>query len=478
MSALLPLFQAPDEQLHYATIQYRNEPEEKTWSTTNLKKRQNIGSDISTYGFSEETIRSAQATQFDEVKFQNENTQAFAQSDTGLNEIEITKNQWKRYIDIYPTNTSGTKSIYYYLASKIEQLLSNETILMRFFTTRFLAVLFGAIVVLFVYLISKKLSFSERNSLILATLVAFQPMFSASAAQVNIDIALILSFSLYIYAAIAALKDGINWKNFSLIIFSLILAVYSKGPGIVLVTITPFLLGYLIFKKYSFPIKKFLIGALFSFFILISIVFLLVPKNYLVSITNLSASSEFSSPIESLSRYFDKTITFDAWLRTEASYWGHFGWLDTRISDAALNVIVILEIAALIGVILYLVSGTKFFASFKMAAKRVFGMTGEKNYLPEKKFVLFSIGIIVALQLAIRFYDWRIFDTTGKILIGTPGRYFLPNIIPHIILMVTGLGYFTRNKRQFAILLKTLLILMILLSLYSMINVIIPRYYL
>jgi len=105
-------------------------------------------------------------------------------------------------------------------------------------------------------------------------------------------------------------------------------------------------------------------------------------------------------------------------------------------------------------------------------------MTGGKEFLPEKKYIIFFIGIILALQLAIRFYDWRVFDATGQILIGTPGRYFLPNIIPHILLIVTGLGFFTRNKKQFHILLKILALLMILLSLYSIINVIIPRYYL
>jgi hypothetical protein len=100
------------------------------------------------------------------------------------------------------------------------------------------------------------------------------------------------------------------------------------------------------------------------------------------------------------------------------------------------------------------------------------------DYLPEKRYIIFFIGIVLALQLAIRFYDWRVFDATKQILIGTPGRYFLPNIIPHILLIITGLGFFTRNKRQFNILLEILLVLVVLFSLYTIIDVIIPRYYL
>ena len=87
--------------------------------------------------------------------------------------------------------------------------------------------------------------------------------------------------------------------------------------------------------------------------------------------------------------------------------------------------------------------------------------------------------MIFFLQLAIRFYDWRVFDTTGKIVIGTPGRYFLPTLIPHLIILVTGLGFLiTKNKTQFTTLLKALALSMILLCLYAVFDVIIPRYYL
>lgn len=460
LSILFPFFQGPDEQLHYATIQHHDEPREKTWPITRSATRVGVGSDISTFGFSEETIRSAQTTGFDEVKFQNENTQEFSQSATGLNENEIINNKWKKYIDIYPTNTSGTSSIYYSLGTKIEQLLSDRSILTRFFSIRFLSIAFGALVVLLAYLTARKIDLSERNSLIIATLVAFQPMLSASASQVNIDIALILAFSSYIYVSAWMLHDGMNRKNLVLLPLTLLLAFYSKGPGIILFALTPFLLGYLIYKRFDISPKRFFLWAILSIFVLSSLVFLLVPKNYLIGITNFSAASRFDSPIESLTKYADKTLGTGALLRTEASYWGHFGWLDTKVSSDALTAIRDIEMVAFLGIALFLLS--------KKTA----------SYLPQKKYVIFFIGIIFALQLAIRFYDWRVFDATGQILIGTPGRYFLPNIIPHILLIVTGLGFFTRNKKQFDILLKTLLVLMILYSLYAMIDIIIPRYYL
>ena len=468
LSIIFPFFQAPDEQLHYATIQQRAEPREKTWPIEKGTDGAN-GIDISTYHFSEETIKSAQATEFDGVKFQKENTQEFSQSAVGLNENKIIGNNWKRYIDISPSNTAGTLSVYYSLGTKIEQILSDQSILTRLFSARLLSVIMGALVVLLAYLTARKINLSKENSLIVATLVAFQPMFSVSASQVNIDIALILAFSFYIFFSVWMLRNGMNWKNLVLFPLSLLLAFYSKGPGIVLFAITPFLFGYLMYKRFNISPKKFFLYASISAFALFVIIFSFVPKSYLIGITNFNATSKFDSPIKSLTKYIDKTINTTSILRTEKSYWGNFGWLDTPISSTAIDIIFFIEMVASIGLILYFIP--------KRFLKK-FGITETKDFLPEKKFILFFVGTVIALQLAIRFFDWRIFDVYGKILIGQPGRYFLPNIIPHIILIVSGLGFFTRNKKQFDILLKTLLVLIVLLSLYSIINVIIPRYYL
>lgn len=459
LSVLFPFFQGPDEQIHYATIQHLAEPTEKTW-TMRQREEKHINSDIATFNFSEETIRSAQLSQFDEVKFQSENTQAFSQSAIGFNENEIAQNKWKRYLDTYPANTSGTTSVYYLLGTQIEQALADQSILTRFFSVRLFSVILGAFVVLLTYLTARKVGLSPQNSLIAAALVAFQPMLSTSAAQVNIDIALILSFSIFIYAAISLLAKRLDWKYIALLIFSVVLGLFSKGPGIVLAVVAVPLFIFLAYQHFHIGKRRFFwsIFLLLSLFVVLTII--AVPKSYIASITNMNASSRFDSPLVSLGKYVDKTIGNRGFSVTHASYWGNFGWLDTRVSSGALNTIRNIEFIAFLGIIFFLLS------------------KNPAPYLPQKRYVIFFLGIIVALQLAIRFYDWRVFDATAQVLIGTPGRYFLPNIIPHILLIVTGLGYFTRNKKQFDVILKTLLILSALFSLYAIINVIIPRYYL
>ncbi|MDQ5976168.1 MAG: Phospholipid carrier-dependent glycosyltransferase, partial [Patescibacteria group bacterium] len=65
-----------------------------------------------------------------------------------------------------------------------------------------------------------------------------------------------------------------------------------------------------------------------------------------------------------------------------------------------------------------------------------------------------------------------------KILIGQPGRYFLPNIVPHLLFIVTGIGFLLHRKTRFILAMKILALATILLQLHAIVNVIIPRYYL
>jgi hypothetical protein len=457
--ALFPLFQGPDEQVHYTTIQQRAEPKEKTWPIEKLPETKHDGKDISTYNFSEETTKSAQAVQFDEVKFQGENTQIFSEGSSGPGESAIKAHTWKPYIDTYPAATSGTDSIYYTLATWMEKWLASESLLARFFSIRMLSLLFGLGVVWLAYLTARRVNLSEWQSLVLAVLIAFQPMFTATSTMVNIDIALIFAFSLFVYAAAGLLSDAFRWRDAALLLLAVGLGVFSKGPGIVLAVVAAPLLVWVGYTR--FPERRRLLTRGGGAALIIACALLaFVGRGYLANITNFHASSKFDSPLTSLMAYGEKTLDRDGFFKTAASYWGHFGWLDTPVSDTALHVIWNLEIIALAGVILFLLT------------------TNPQPYLPRKQYIIFSLGIIIALQLAIRFYDWRVFDATKQVLIGTPGRYFLPNIIPHMLFLATGLGFFTRTKRQFDILLKALLVLMALFSLYAMFNVILPRYYL
>ncbi len=467
LSLLMPALQNPDEQIHYGTVQFLAEPTTKDWPIQDIKKRVTNAADISTYGLSEEIIRSAQAIQFDEIKFEKQNIQDFSAED-----VLVTQN-WKRYIDTYPANVSGTKSIYYMVAAETETLFAESDIFTRIFMARLLAVLFGLGTIILAYLIANKIGLSEQLSLLFTALLAFQPMFSITAAQVNIDIALIFAFSLFLYAGVCILKGGLNAKNAVAALLAALLGLYSKGPGVVLLVMLYPLFGWGAYQILGLPLRKFLERLVLVTLLLIVLLFLVVPKSYLIDITNFSAHSLFSSPIESIGKYLNKTLDTGEWRDTSLSYWGHFGWLDSSIPDWSLSLIIIVTLIGFVGTLLYVLlpliqKKTRFFRNWETFT----------DFLPKRSYLIFFLGMMMGLQVAIRFYDWRVFDYTGEILIGQPGRYFLPNIIAHLLVIITGIGFLVRQESRFALALKVLTLAMILLQLHAIVNVIIPRYYL
>lgn len=478
LSFLMPIFQNPDEQVHYGTVQHWTEPKEKTWEITAYKHSVD-GKDIRTSGLPEEMVQTAVIARFDEIKFQKQNTQWFSDTSYGPNEDTAVENEWNRYIDTTPSAVSGTKSVYYLFASWIERSLADESIFARIFSVRALSILFGVVVVLIAYFLARKIGFSETSSLAFSGVAAFQPMFVVTAAQVNIDIALIFSFSLFLYAGVCILRNGLNWRNALLAIIAAVLGMASKGPGIVLVAALYPLFVWGAYRRFDIPWKKFLAYLAIATIVLAGAALLIAPKNYLTGITGWSTQSKFDSPLKSIGKYLDKTMSEGELRETHASYWGNFGWLDTQIDSSILDIIWYLEIIGLFGSILYI--AWPLLAKSHAAAllgRLKFARDSDIRWLPERKYIIFLLMMIFALQFAIRFYDWRVFDATGQLLIGTPGRYFLPNMLGHLVVVFAGLGFLLGNAVRFDRLMKTGLIAMVLLEIYSIFWVIIPRYYL
>ncbi len=497
----MPFFQNPDEQVHYATIQHQAEPQDTTWPIKNIRISQDPRN-IKTYNFSDELTKAAIALKFDEIHFEKGNIQQFSTgSDIGPEENSLLSRTLPRVIDTLPAAVSGTISWYYLIGSYIERALGETDIFTRIFAIRILSVMLGLLVIFLGFRIAHIVGFSRFESICITTLLVFQPMFATSAAQVNIDIALIFSFSLFVYAGVSLLtisklwipgqarddKQWIKMTGYSILaVLAAIFGFYAKGPGIVLVAMLFPLFAYVIWKYFSFDTKKYLLSLAVIGIISIRCIFVFFPQ-YLANITASGNVSKFSSPVVSLSKYTEKTFDIGEFRETALSYWGNFGWLDTRIREVVFEIIWIVEIVGLIGFVCFFVPWQRFlgFARLWRSSTRndklrkiIEYFAQNRDFLPKKRYFILFLAMAIALQLAIRFYDWRIFDTTGKILIGTPGRYFLPNVIGHIILLITGLGFFLRSRAQFHVLLKSLVIIFILLNIYIFLDVIIPRYYL
>lgn len=465
MVAVFPIFQAPDEPAHYSTIQYKAESKKDVLPLiTQYENRQKTASNnamLSTYDFSEEILNTMALTETNKVAFHSSKTQIFANgSSDGQFENEIKNNNWGRYIPYKkPAIVAGVPG-YYFLPTIIEKYLAQSDIFTRFFTERIFSVILGLFIVLFVYLSARKIGWDEKISFLLATLVAFQPMFSQSAAIINYDILLIFTFAFFAYGAISSLRDGLNWKNGLIMLLSAALGILTKSPAVVLWAALVILAIYFARKHFKVSNRVFILSLLNLFLLSLTLLNVFFPENYFVQMVILgNENSKFSSVFESISKYISATL--DRWDWSGLSYWGNFGWLDTSISSWIVSLAHFVEIAAILGLV----------AHFAFS-KRI------PEFLPQKKFVIFLLGFFLALQSAIRFADWSFFNSNGKVVIGTYGRYFLPVIGAQFALVAIGLGMLARKYSIWKNILKILALGMILLWTYSILIIIIPRYYL
>lgn len=456
LAAIFPIFGGQDESRHYNTVQYLAEPAEKNWELTESQAERDKDH-IETYGFSDEIRQTAVATQTDVLRGDSFNTINFYDNVVQKNEADITSGLWKPYnYNLKPEVVGG--SLYHIIASYIEKALGQSDIFIRFYALRIFSVLLGTFAILFAYFITKTVGFSKKHSLLLTAIIAFQPKLAMYFCNINYDVLLISMFFLFTLAGVLILKNGLHWKNVLLILAATFLAIQTKLTGYVLLIALLALFAYFLYQKVQTKKKNIRVAA----YLLSTLAFVFLAvylKKYLPT-----GGQTLPEIFSSIGDYLSKSLSFGRFGLTERTYWGTLGWTDSWLVDNAVELLKYLEIVALIGL------GFLFF-----------GKKPAPKYLPEKKYVIFFLLMVIGLQLEIRVADWNLFSHLGKIELGTPGRYFLPNLASHIILMFTGLGaIFSYLKREhyFEKSLFIGLIFMFSVSMYLIFNVIVFRFYL
>lgn len=452
-----PIFGGQDESRHYNTIQYLSEPKEKSW-TMQKQENEQAKDRLDTYHYSQEIQKTAIATDTDILRGENFNTIDFSSNYIGKNETEINQRQWKPYNFINPPDVVSNATLYHSLGTFIEKAVAGKSILVRFYLIRIFSVFLGTLVVLCAYLIAKNSGFSKRHSLILTAIISFQPKFSFYYSNINYDVLLILMFTLFTFFGILALKNGLNWKNLLLLIFSLFIAIKTKQTGMILLVPFIFLLTYFFYLKFKSKFKQHKKLLSLSIFICFFIVTILVFKVLSIDPANLGTT------FFSINNYLSKTLTLGRFGLSARTYWGTLSWVNSWFMDYIINFIWLVEFFALIGL------GFFFFGKYE-----------KPKFLPEKKYLVFLLGMLIILQLGIRAADWKLFSYSEKIEIGTPGRYFLPNLTAHILLLFSGLGMFLarfKKERYFEKILRLGMILMFSFTLYLIFDVVLFRFYL
>ncbi len=455
LAELYPLFTGQDEARHYNTIQSIAYP--PVPSTQKIKRQaKHRNKQIENYNFSQEIIGAGQASDLNVIRKGLYDTANFVPGYIGQNESAINSHQWKPLNYYYPADATAP-TLYHLLASWIEKTFAKSNILVRFYLIRIFSVLLGTLAVFLTYLIATNIGLKKDYSLLITAILAFQPKFTMYFTNINYDALLIPMFFLFTLGGVLSLKNGLNWKNFTLMLTALILGLLTKGTAIVLLVVFLVLIAfhfYLKIKNTSHKLKYSLFILLFFFLTLF-----LANTRYnlrgLLPVKNTPAKTFFS-----LQQYLDASLTMGHFALTARTYWGSLSWKNNWLTHNFTNLIFSIEGLAILGLILF------------------FWTKKTPRYLPAKKYIIFLLLMIIALQLGIRAYDWKVFMGSHKLTLGTPGRYFLPNLASLLILIFVGWGMLLKKERYFKDSLIVGFILMSSFCFYIIFNFILPRFYL
>lgn len=461
LAALYPLFFGPDEAKHYNTIQYLSEPKEKNWAINEIG--QNIDNKkIETYNFTEEIEKTALAVNFDDVRWKTHISAPFSREWIGQNEREINEANRSRLNKDYPPSLVGKTKLYHSLASQIEKFFSDNNLFTRFYAIRIFSVLIGTICLLLFYLTAKTSGFSPKNSLLITAIIAFQPGFSTAASFVNYDILLILAFSLFILGMVLLVKKGLGAASAALVISGVIIGIFAKGTAIVLLPVIAALAFMIAYRKNIS--KKKIFWYILATTAILAVLVVMFEQNFSLKRIALLSNQDIEQSQKSISdstrEYIAESFSSGRMELTSVMYWGNHRWNNETFSQVVTKAIWLVEALAALGVLTFLLYSKKM------------------DFLPEKRVIILMIIILLALQIGVRFYDWKVFYKTDDFALGAAGRYFMPNIIAHFIVVFSGIGVVLRRNDYFELALKITLILMATFSLYSIFNMIIPRFYL
>ena len=504
---VFPIFKGQDESRHYNTVQYLSTDQDKDCQNKEFdengkvvyKQDKQIKQDLSTYRYSDEIKETALVVQHKQIRGEYYDKVNFTDSRDGLGERELKSKQYSKTQHVCPPDVAMSTfgkdrfSLYQWGVLGVEKFLSSQDIFVRYNAIRIVSVLLGVVMLWVAYLIFRTVEFSTRQSLILTAIISFQPKLSIYFTNINYDVLLIPLWTGFILVGSIILKKGWNFTNGLTLFLLLAGAIMTKPSALPLLGLGMFLVGrtfYIKFKKQK--INWVLVGGIILVGGFIS--YLLLDKAGMTVLL----SKEY---LDSLGEYLGESFSrIDG---SSSNYWGVIGWSANNLTLLYVKVIWVIEWVAWFGLGLWITGpwakGLKKGINLKLLACPILknkypvisGIISiyekikkrcQKGYFRElkgqKKYFWFMLIAVVILQLGIRVADWKVFTKTGGLDLGTPGRYWLPNIIPHFVLLALGLKIIMIEKKYFEFSLFAFLVLMILYWTYGVVDVIIPRFYL
>lgn len=437
-AAFVPIWHFPDEQAHFAQVQYYTE----------LKKNIGAGNDLSLEVYESErllgTLRDERG--INKFTYRPEYRIPYSESYLGLHEEEIANLPEEARTSFVKKEAARYPPLFY-VASSVGYLLGFPfNLFVRVFLTRIISVLMAVATVWITFLLAKTV-FAKNTLLAIstATLVSFQPMYTFLSSGVNNDNLLILLSTFLLWLMVDAMRTGLTTRHTLGFGAALGLGILTKQLIYPFIPLPLFVIVYDALKKKkkrSSPLKHLLL------FLFVGLVFggVMFARHWMQT-GSLPGWPRVNpeSPMAHLSfiTYLSEKIP-QLYRETLPWYWGVFKWLGVVLPLSALRAIKVVLVLSGIGLVQY--------TAGKIHKRR--RETRDWQLL----FLAFS-SIWFAAWLLV--WDYTLIRSIG-FSHGIQGRNFFPNIAPHMLLVVFGLWQLTTKYQRHII--KALVLAIVVLN--------------
>lgn len=441
---LIPIWQYPDEQAHFAQVQ----------DIAELGKVPNGNNTSYEIALSEEILK----TERDEkgnnsFTYHPEYKIDYVNNQIGLREEEIIKLPKSAVTDFVKIEATTNPPLYYIIGAIFYKIVDPGSLMTRVYMVRIFSLLLFIATLIISYKIGE-LVFQKSKvlPLVLTGLIAFMPMFVFTSTGVLPDSLTNLLFTAYFYFLLKILIGQLQKKYIYLLGIIFILVVFTRQHFLILVPIT-----MLVFLYKAHKDKKLVVFTLSGVAVLLFINFIeqYTTRYPIISYFRIPDRSNIDIGVINLKTFTAHIIWTLEHTYTEILpwYWGVYKWLSLTLPPIFYQVINRLLVVLIVGIFVYF---------FKFVKNRLLQQ--------EALVVTFCLMSLIAYFTFFLVWDY-FFQINNGYSFGIQGRYFFPLVVPTFVLLVVGAREMAMLFNKYVrvnVLLYILLCLMVLADDFSL----------
>lgn len=464
-SLAFPLWQGPDEDDHYAVIQF-------------IAENGRLPDAADTF-LPDEVVLSRELADVGRLDYNPEQRQGWSDSAVGLREAEFDQlslaSRTSTELGVTGKLMHATP-LYYMIAAIPYRLIGySQNLLVRMQIQRLFAVLVSSPIVIVAYLIAQLLfPNNQPMRLTLPMLVAFQPQLTQMTAVISVDGLFFVLYSLLIYLCLLVLRDGLNYKT------AVFIGLTFAAAFLIKPTINGFVPLVALVVAYDWWRRKGERMPVFKAAVVMNALILPPAAWWMARSWRINHDLFYFNPVVEGHRiiqnpfydyrFLPHMLDFyqSVWGGLFVTWWAHFGWVDTPLPPWVYIFLRGLTFLAIVGLIWHL---------NRHWGKRPSFVAWQQG----RRMAPVGIWLFLALTLLVPMVLLQVYDLTfwweygnGR---GLQGRYWLGTIVPMLAFFTLGL-FFLLPQRWHNGMHWLLRLSMVLFNFVALMGYILPRYYL